>query len=595
MRFASTTVAAVLTGAALLASCKSGPRVESLRPEANFPIVFILIDALRADRILAADADGTSAGDAAGSPVAPVLVALADDAVFFRNAFASAPKTIPSVPQMFTSRYFPDLHHDVTLLSVCKDAGYESTAAFVHNPYVTKWLGRIEPTFDQLGGGDFDAQRLTDNAITWLGERSSDRFAMYVHYLDVHMPVRPPAEIAARFIDPAYQGPIGLEFGDMAGAWAGRYGAQDQRRIVHLYDATIAATDAQVGRLLQALRDDGLYDRALIVVTADHGEELWDHGGFFHGHTLYDELLRVPLIVKFPGAWAAGVKVDALARTVDILPTITDLLSRAGAGAGAGPWPEADGESLVPLVTGEAPPRTLFATVGRVDDRSPPLHAVRTASSKLILDVRSGDELLFDLERDPAERDNLVAKPEAAALLAAMRGQMDAALGLLGTTGVHARVVNGTKSTIHYKLDVGLTPIAPFVNLARLDAEAGDRIAQRPGADGLSLSGVVEPGDHDEVRFDVLSTDATLVATMTSGEVAAAVEVCVADEAKCEMSVDGTTSLPLPRLQTAEAPRLRATSSLQLHVWQVPGVSEPISPPLSPADRERLRALGYAE
>lgn len=591
MRYASSTVVALLIGAALLASCKSGPRADSLRPEANFPIVFILIDALRADRIAAAVDPQAAGGDAEASKVAPVLAELGKDAVFFRNAFASAPKTIPSVPQMFTSRYFPDVHHDVTLLSVCKNAGYTSTAAFVHNPYVTKWLGRIEPTFDQLGGGDFDAKKLTDNAIAWLTARQSDRFAMYVHYLDVHMPVRPPADIAARFLDPAYRGPIGLEFGDMAGAWAGRYGADDQRRIGQLYDATVAATDAQVGRLLQALRDSGLYDRAMIIVTADHGEELWDHGGFFHGHSLYDELLHVPLMVKFPGAWAAGAKVDSLARTIDILPTITDLLSRSGAGAG----PEADGASLVPVVTGEAPPRILFATVGRVDDRSPPLHAVRSASGKLILDVRSGEEMLFDLDRDPAERDNLADRPEAAALLASLRGEMEAALAPLAATGVHARVVNGTKAPVRYALDLGLTPIAPFVNLARFDAETGDRVEQRPAADGLSLSGLLEPGDHDEVRFDVLSTDATLLATLKSGEGAAPVEVCVAAEARCEMSVDGAASLPLPRLQTAAAPQPRATSSVQVQIWQVPGVSEPISPPLSPADRERLRALGYAE
>lgn len=575
--------AAVLSGAA---SCRPAP-VSAPRPGPGFPIVFVLIDALRADRLL--PAEGREA-------VAPNLLALARDGVTFLNAFASAPKTIPSVPQMFTSRHFPDLDHETTLLSVCRDGGYDATAAFIHNPYATKWLGRLQPTFDRLGGGEVDAARLTDEAIAWMDSRPSDRFALYVHYLDVHFPLKPPPEVASRFVDASYAGRIGLEFGDLNGAWAGRYGPEDRRRIGQLYDAALAATDAQVGRILDRLRTEGLYDRALVVVTADHGEELWDHGGFFHGHSLYDELLHVPLVVKFPGDWAAGSSVDALARSVDILPTVADLVARSRGEEGEG-LPDADGQSLVPLVQGDAPPRTLFATVGRIDDRSPPLHAVRTATAKLIRSEEDGREFLFDLVRDPGEREDLSRDPAQAGLLQRMRAELDRFLAPLAR-GVHARLFNGASQALHYRLETGLKPIAPFVNLQRVALEPGDRIEPQPGARGLVASGVLEPGEEDEVRFDVLASDATLVASFETGEAAGtgpAVELCVAGEPSCAPLEERRVELPLSRVVADRTPPRRTASAVVLQWWRVNGESAPLAPALSTADRERLRALGYAE
>jgi len=417
----------------------------------------------------------------------------------------------------------------------------------------------------------------------------------------VHMPVAPPPEIATRFVDPSYQGPVGLEFHDIPGAWAGRYGADDQRRIGQLYDAAVAATDVQIGRLLDALRSDGLYDRALVIVTADHGEELWDHGGFFHGHTLYDELLRVPLIVKFPGNWAAGSVVDGLARSIDILPTIADLLGRAAPAkvSAAG----LDGESLVPLVTGEAPPRVLFATVGRVDDRSPPLEAVRTDTRKLILDMRTGAEELYDVVHDPGERKNLSASKEEEKTLDDLRAIMRSRLEPLRTSGIHVRLFNPTESPLRYKLRIWLNPVAPFVDLARLDMETGDVLAQNPRADGLSATGELYPGDQDELRFGVLATDGDVkgVLEITSGK--GSIALCVADEKECAPAPDGKLSIPLVRMRVTAPPATPRGSALAMagtmpcamQWWMLPSPSAPISPILTPSDRERLRALGYAE
>jgi len=570
-----------ILAAAAVTSCTRAPDPATLKLQPAFPVVFVLVDAMRADRALAVRN---------GVELAPNIAMLARDGVIFRNAFSSAPKTIPSVPQILTSRYFPDLQHETTLLTVLRQAGYESTGAFIHNPYVTKWTDRLVPTFDHLGGGDLDAAALTNNAIDWFGARRSDRIAMYMHYLDVHVPLNPPADIAAKLVDRSYHGPIGLEFHDIAGAWNGRYDDADRRRIADLYDAAVAATDVELGKLLDGLRSAGLYDRALIVLTADHGEELWDHGGFFHGHTLYDELLHVPLIVKFPDGWAAGASVDALARTVDILPTIADLLHRASPEVET---PPSDGASLVPLVAGDAPARTLFATIGRNDDRSPPLAAVRTATSKLIYDMRSGSEELYDVVHDPGERENIVDKRAGSRELADLRSLVNAGLETLRNTGIHVRLSNGTAAPIRYRIAIGLKPLAPFLDLARFDMEKGDDLAQNPRADGMSASGLLAPGDSDEVRFAVLSTDAAVLANVVT-EPNATLEVCIAGES-CTPSVDGSATLPLARLAMTSSPPVRGGSALQMHAWMLPSESAPITNVLSPADRERLRALGYAE
>lgn len=562
---------------------ESGPVVRE-----RFPVVIILVDALRADRIDRRDGD---------TAIAPNLAGFAKDAVTFRRAFAGAPKTVPSVPQLFTSRWFPDIQRETTLLTVWRAAGYDRTAAFVHNPYVTKWLGRLDPTFDHLSGGDFDARKLTDDAADWLRARTSDRVALYVHYLDVHTPLTPPPDIAERFVDPAYRGPIGLEFRDTAGAWAGRYGPEDQKRIAQLYDASLAATDAEIGRLFRVLGDEGLYDRSLIVVTSDHGEELWDHGGYFHGHTLYDELLHVPLLVKFPGGWRAGSDSDLLASTLDVLPTVADLLSRDA----AAPFeaPRLDGRSLVALLTGaeDPAPRTLFATVGRVDDRSPPLHSVRDLESKLIVDARDGSEQLFDLTGDPDEKRNLIAAgtEDSSPVRARLREALARYMKPLADTGFHVRLTNGTSSPVGYELATSNTFGDPVVNVARFDMERDDTLGPTPKAEGLVVKGTLAPGDSDELRYDLLSTTTTVTATLTVEGRPAEAELCVAAEAACAPSEGGKVKLSLERLQTAVRPPARPASGLQMHWWSVPGESEPITPKLSEADRERLRAIGYTE
>jgi arylsulfatase A-like enzyme len=171
-----------------------------------------------------------------------------------------------------------------------------------------------------------------------------------------------------------------------------------------LYDGEIAYLDTHVGRLLDELKRRGLYERTLIVLTADHGEEFHEHGGWWHGTTLYDEQILVPLIMKPAQGGARGRVVDELAMSVDISPTVLSA-------AGVATPPVMQGHAL-PLDDGVAPAReSVFA---EEDLEGNVLQAVRTRTTKLIT-ANPGNprglqpEELYDVKTDPGEQKSLVA------------------------------------------------------------------------------------------------------------------------------------------------------------------------------------------
>jgi arylsulfatase A-like enzyme len=192
--------------------------------------------------------------------------------------------------------------------------------------------------------------------------------------------------------------------------------AAERAFVAALYAEEVAYVDLQVGRLLDALAARGLFERALVVFAADHGEELWEHGDFEHGHSLYGELLQVPLVFWAPGL--APRRHAAPVSLVDVLPTLLDALSL--------PLPEGlDGVSLWPaLARGTDPPlRELVAhNTLRGHDRQ----ALLAWPWKLVVDAEGGAPELYDLAADPGEtRDLGAAEPERAAqLLARLRERL---------------------------------------------------------------------------------------------------------------------------------------------------------------------------
>ncbi len=363
-------------------------------------ILLVVVDTLRADHL-----------GCYGYPrdTTPHLDALARDAIRYTHAFSQAPWTTPSVAALMTSHYPGSLGirnvqspvpEDVVLLpELLQQAGYR-TGAFVSHSFVSqKWgFGRGFGVFDESnikGHMATTSPAVTDLAISWLdGAADSDApFFLFVHYFDPHFGYIEHPDFAFGGRDPSYRGRV--HSGVQPGRFAGNPESLDEgdlRELERLYDSEIGLTDASIGRLLDALRERGLYDDAVVIVSGDHGEEFLDHGALDHAKTLYDELMNVPLLVKLPGRAAAVV--DRPVALIDVLPTLVAWL-------GLEPPPGVRGVSL--LADGADPARPIFFETQRLRD----LRGVVVGDQKLILDLETGKTLLFDLAADPREQRDL--------------------------------------------------------------------------------------------------------------------------------------------------------------------------------------------
>ncbi len=255
------------------------------------------------------------------------------------------------------------------------------------------------------------------HSTTWIGNRACETLEAWsddapsllmVGFIKPHHPFDPPPGRWASLYDPDamhvlpgwIDEPLGRDVDPRRGYFDNRtLTLAALRRVMAHYYATISQLDAQVGRMVDILKRKGLYDRTLIVYTADHGEFLGFHHLLLKGNHLYDPLAKVPLIVKLPGQKHAERVSNALVSSIDVTATIL----RA---AGQKPGPDMRGRPLQPVLRGEQPERSLvFAEDGGTV-------MVRSATRKLIYGNRSGRSMFFDLEQDPLEMENLYEVPE---------------------------------------------------------------------------------------------------------------------------------------------------------------------------------------
>ncbi len=330
----------------------------------------------------------------------PHLDAFSREAVLFRMAIAQAPSTLPSHASMFTSLHPPRhgasfarrsaLPEGVwTLAKELRNHGYR-TAAFYAS-------GQLAPEFGT--GQGFDTYTVTPAALwhqvlaaeEWI-QREDKRFFLFLHTNEVHHPYQPPPDVLELF-ENDYEGPlpnaITPELLKKINRGEAALTEADARHIVATYDASIRSADRSFGHLIRFLKSDGLYDRTLIVVTSDHGEEFGEHGVWgWHSHTLYDELLMVPLIVRFPKGAHAGSIVHQQVRLIDIAPTVLEVARVARPS-------HLEGRSLLEVVRDpHAPSRVAYSELDATGERRA---ALRTPRWKL------NGSALFDLHADPRE------------------------------------------------------------------------------------------------------------------------------------------------------------------------------------------------
>lgn len=354
-------------------------------------VVLIVLDTLRRDRL------GCYGAQRATSPA---IDRLAADGVRYERAYSQAPWTTPSIGSLLTSRYPSEigvrdersvLGSDLVLLpESLRAAGYATAAVVSHTFCSSRWgFDQGFERFDESNVQGHDAvtsEGVTDRALELLAELREPWF-LWVHYFDPHFAYVGHEAFDFRGPEP-YRGVVsdGMDFGHLT-KLRGSLKERDVEHLYALYDSEIAFTDHHVGRLLDALRERGDYDDALVVLTADHGEEFLDHGRLGHAKTLYAELVHVPLVVKYPRG-APGVAAEPVA-LLDVHPTIL-------AAAGVEAPPGVVGRRLDAAPSAE---RTIFAETARGGHQRMALRG----STKLVARDRKGTLEAYDVLADPRE------------------------------------------------------------------------------------------------------------------------------------------------------------------------------------------------
>jgi arylsulfatase A-like enzyme len=393
------------------------------------PVIIYVIDTLRTDRLgLYGYSRGTS----------PQIDALAAESVVFDQAYAPAPWTLPSVASLFTST-FPCEHEvlaekDVldesllTLGEVLRRIGYR-TAAFSTNVFVR--TADLSRGFDVYKRTEEHLQHLAGYLVGVEGEPTY----LYIHTLEPHNPYLAPNPYVERFGSVtekerrAYKRSM-IGYRRLAALdWSrGRpVGTTDnttsQNRALYLlrslgepleamYDGAVLYADVRLGQIIGLLRNVGLWEYSVFVLVADHGEEFGDHGGWLHDQSVYEELMHVPLLIRFPGGQWGGRRIGEPVSLVDLKPTILDAIGRPELCG------ECRGRSLLPAIEGETTLSTEPVVTGMrwnvkkyyrpwKESRGDVNVVVRQGSLKGIWNLEPGTMELYDLAADPGERSNL--------------------------------------------------------------------------------------------------------------------------------------------------------------------------------------------
>lgn len=419
-------------------------------PPRDVNLLLVSWDTLRADRL------GTYGNTEWGETTSPRTDALGKEGVVFETAYAPRGQTHPSIASMLTGLYpattglrengFPLPPKYTTLFERLDEVGYQTgvfVANFVVNHPVDGWVARgADVSADGYGGsrGGVSPNNESRLQVEWddrveratnayLNAVDKDKpFAVWTHFYDIHKPYNPPAGFidlygdapglpeAIRAPGPNSAGALEIYLGNIT---LGKSPEPDEaalRRVRGLYDSTVRATDDRLSRILDQLEEMGELEDTYVVFTSDHGEELYDHNRYFyHGASIYDGVVRIPLIISGPEL-QRGLRVPGVVRNIDIAPTVLDLLGLPDA-------PEMEGTSLGPVLRGETAVPDVDHAIIEWQDL---IYAVSDGKHKLIFNNQHvfprkspyslvpgmGFEIdcleAYDLLADPTEQVNLV-------------------------------------------------------------------------------------------------------------------------------------------------------------------------------------------
>ncbi len=386
--------------------------VEKQRPD----VLILLVDALRADHL----------GAYGSQRPTPAIDSLAADGLMFRHSISQSTFTKSSIASLFTGRHlyqhgvYWGSHQETPetiksdLLSLDETTLAESLAkqgyltnAWVQNSHLRGFMG-FGQGFVDYNDQQGSIQRIHRQAWPFFrGAAQRYNFFTYLHYIDLHDPYRPTAPYDSLFGDhgDVYKGIDLANWGTYLAAVRRGEDVPSAERIEQFkdyYDGLIRMVDDEIGRLLDELKRTGLYDSTLIVLTSDHGDAFMEHGFISHSTTPYEELSRIPLILKLPRQERAGTIIEQQVRLIDVMPTILGLIGLDR------PRPVA-GCDLRPLWDDKIAPRDphcLLAVSEIAEDGAYPTVAVRSQRLKYLHFETKADEI-YDLETDPREQNPL--------------------------------------------------------------------------------------------------------------------------------------------------------------------------------------------
>lgn len=324
--------------------------------------------------------------------------------------------TKPSVTTLL-SGLFPWEHHATTeeaIVPAAVDLASERflrdgfhTGAFIANGFCSDRFGFRQgwSTFRNYirEGLRSQSEFVAHDVLDWLDQRpADDPFFLYVHTIDPHVPYLPPAEQLAIYDPEPYEGIVDFnedrELLERVKSGSITLNERDRAHLEALYDGEISYHDTHFGSIMEGLERRGLDDETIVVFTADHGEEFFDHGSVGHGHSVYEELIHVPLIVRIPGVTDGAQRIDDVVGLVDVLPTIYEALGR--------PIPDdLSGESFLPLLLGEASDAPRASVTGFMEG----WRALDVGRLKIIQRTER-TTMLFDTVTDPGETHDLAAE-----------------------------------------------------------------------------------------------------------------------------------------------------------------------------------------
>lgn len=353
----------------------------------------------------------------------PFIDSIAKDGILFEKAFAPRGLTWVSLTSMLTSLYpistdvrnngqVLDYNKTQTMASILKSNGYV-TAAFLTNFFEA---GDYHFGMKYCGDDAF----ITDQAIQWIGKNKDQKFFIWMHYLAPHMSYEPPPKYDI-FTDKNYRGTFDGSNKSLENVTLNKINLSydDYKHIISLYDGEIFYVDNLIKSVYKALDNSGLTGKTIVVITADHGEDLYQHNYYFYHHcSIYDSSLHIPLIFKLPDNSYSGRRVDAIVENIDIFPTLLDMLKIKK----HSPF---QGNSMLPLFHSDF--NDTFSVA--LSEYEKNMFTIRTQEWRYIYNPNNitpygypegdyykvGTEELYNHLTDPNEKDNVVAEyPEIA-------------------------------------------------------------------------------------------------------------------------------------------------------------------------------------